>query len=1050
MTNRLVCIALAATICCVGAQTQIRPQTQTVNPRLVFGKAPGQAEAWIAHGAQHSVLIDATGALIQMEDRPVRLRFTGANSAAPVTPDEKQPGHVNYLIGRDPSKWIKDEPTYGRIRFAQVYPSTDVVWYGSEGKLEYDLMLGAGADPSAVRMHVDGAGKITLKDGGVEIQAGKESLELRPPVVYQDRDGKRVHVDCGYELLANGDVGFKLDAYDRSRAVVIDPVLLYGSYVAVGGRITTDAKGNVYAAGSYLWTYVPVTRDAQPGFRGNRTIAAAKYNAGGELQYATFIGGGPFDTLAGIAVGNDGRLVITGSEGDGQQFPYTMPPTNPQDLHGFVLKLTPDGDGFAFAVPIAGSPDAPGAVAVDHEGNTYVTGQWPLTPTPGAYQSPVTAGFNDGFLIKYSASGSVVYSAAPPGNLQAQAMVLDQAGNAYVAGSIPFSSLPSFPAGTAGITRKGGPNDASWFVYQMSADGSKLGWASLLAAATPFANFNGLTAMARDASTGLLYITGTTTATDVPTTPNAFQRTMAPGASIAGLLASITPDGMQFPAVTYLNGAQAASGIAVTANGVVVVGLAGSAKLPVKAPIQGDAASSPITLAKSQDAGATWTNLNALPEPPLAIWIDPQQPSVILAFSTDHVFRSSDAGLSWTKVFDSSLSFAVSPDGSALYLSGYPVGLYRSLDRGATWTQITTNASSLPSPFAFPAQTISINPANPNDIVVVGAFFFDGVARSLDGGVTFQALPGRSPSGDIWSGWLRSFTDEKGDILVASYNDGVNRSSDRGKTWITNTPANSFVSAAAQSSSRLQTVYAELFPGGLYRTDDFGLTWKPVNDRVDITAITVSPSSPNTVYISDLGGDILKSTDGGVTFSALGTGVDGSFVAGLAIDPSNQSRLYLANSPSYGSFITKFDKSLTKLVWSTYFGDANTDLQSAAPVPGCTTVWVSGRSSGATPGTKTQGNGPGFLAHVSDETLPCSYLVTPEQQYVYYTQAFSAAVTAPSGCGFSTHSDVPWIFVKHGETGEGSEHHQCASGIEQHGRHPHRPPPHWGQDDLNR
>jgi len=89
----------------------------------------------------------------------VRLELVGAEGGARAVGEEELPGKVNYFIGRDPRKWRRGLPTYGRVRYRGIYRGVDVVYYGREGELEYDLEVGAGVDPGAMEMVVGGEGE---------------------------------------------------------------------------------------------------------------------------------------------------------------------------------------------------------------------------------------------------------------------------------------------------------------------------------------------------------------------------------------------------------------------------------------------------------------------------------------------------------------------------------------------------------------------------------------------------------------------------------------------------------------------------------------------------------------------------------------------------------------------------------------------------------------------------------------------------------------------------------------------------------------------------
>jgi hypothetical protein len=103
--------------------------------------------------------------------------FVGSQPA-PATPGPELPGKVNYFQGNDPRQWKLGLPTYERVRYHNVYAGVDVVYYGNQQQLEFDLMLQPGADPGRIRLKISGARKIALAADGQLI-----SNPIKPYVV---------------------------------------------------------------------------------------------------------------------------------------------------------------------------------------------------------------------------------------------------------------------------------------------------------------------------------------------------------------------------------------------------------------------------------------------------------------------------------------------------------------------------------------------------------------------------------------------------------------------------------------------------------------------------------------------------------------------------------------------------------------------------------------------------------------------------------------------------------------------------------------------------
>jgi len=207
--------------------------------------------SFLAQGAGYSIAVDGTQATIALgtetSTEKLRMSFPGAN-AATGTAEEVLPEKVNYLIGSDPKRLQTDLPTFGRVRYRNAYSRTDLVWYGNQGRLEYDFVVQPGADISHLRVRFDGARKLSLEaDGEARIDLAKGSLRLRLPVVYQEIGGVRKQIAGHYVLKNENEIGFTIGKYDRSHTLIVDPTLIYASYFGTGqvnpAAVTTDALG---------------------------------------------------------------------------------------------------------------------------------------------------------------------------------------------------------------------------------------------------------------------------------------------------------------------------------------------------------------------------------------------------------------------------------------------------------------------------------------------------------------------------------------------------------------------------------------------------------------------------------------------------------------------------------------------------------------------------------------------------------------------------------------------------------------------------------------
>ena len=173
----------------------------------------------------------------------VRMELTGTNAAPRAVGAEELPGKANYFIGNDPAKWRTNVPTYAKVKYEGVYPGVDLVYHGNQGQLEYDFVVAPGVDPNEIRLKFRGVGKLGVDEkGDLLIGSGGEEVRFEKPVVYQEVAGEKKPVEGSYVLASANQIRFQLGGYDHSQRLVIDPVLVYSSYL--GGAVVTKAMAS--------------------------------------------------------------------------------------------------------------------------------------------------------------------------------------------------------------------------------------------------------------------------------------------------------------------------------------------------------------------------------------------------------------------------------------------------------------------------------------------------------------------------------------------------------------------------------------------------------------------------------------------------------------------------------------------------------------------------------------------------------------------------------------------------------------------------------------
>ena len=222
----------------------------------------------------------------------LRIRLVGANPAPQLTGFDDLPGKANYFIGNDPTKWRTDIATYAKVKYRAVYPGVDLVYYGNQRQLEHDFIVAPGADPGLISLRLEGARKVSLDlHGDLVLKTQNGEIRLQKPVMYQEVDGVRQEIAGGYKLKGKNRVGFEVATYDVTKPLIIDPTLVYSTYlggnnVEFGYGIAVDSGGSAYATGATYSTNFPTTpgafQTANTGAGGTPSDAyVTKLNAAG-------------------------------------------------------------------------------------------------------------------------------------------------------------------------------------------------------------------------------------------------------------------------------------------------------------------------------------------------------------------------------------------------------------------------------------------------------------------------------------------------------------------------------------------------------------------------------------------------------------------------------------------------------------------------------------------------------------------------------------------------------------------------------------------------
>ena len=557
----------------------------------ISGASPSPAGGPPAKGNETSVL---------------RMQVAGASPDASVTGLGKLPGRAHYFKGNDPTRWHKNIPLYEAVRYAGILPGIDLVYYGGDGRIEYDFRVSPGGDPGAIKLQVECQEDIRLdSQGNLVIGAGAFEWVMHSPRIYQEQDGRQAPVEGGFVLLGDNLVGFRLGPYDTTRPLIIDPVLGYstllgGSQMEQGRGIAVDAQGCAYVTGNTPSSDFPTLPGAyDTTYNSNTDVFVTKLNPGGSgLVYSTYIGGGDYEWSHALVLDSGNNAYVTGYT---YSFDFPTTPGVYQPVKGggasnipdaFVLKLSPDGSSLLISTFLGGDQDDWGeGIALDSAGNVYLTGitSSTLFPTTSSAYQTTYQGNGDAFVTKLNSSCSaLVYSTFLGGAVQEYGfgIAVDASNYAYVVGRTNSDSFPTTP-GAFQTTYGAGNMDA--FVTKVNADGSALLYSTYLGG-TGYDFGHGIVLDDQ----GNAYVTGGSASFDFVTTPGAYQTTnQGPIQTWEGggdaFVAKLNATGSGLLFSTFLGGLQQDEGHGIVrdiAGNILVTGLTWSWDFPILRAVQ--------------------------------------------------------------------------------------------------------------------------------------------------------------------------------------------------------------------------------------------------------------------------------------------------------------------------------------------------------------------------------------------------------------------------------------------------------------------------------
>jgi Beta-propeller repeat len=925
--------------------------TQKAAADSSFGKLPlsfeanrGQAERevkFLSHGPGYSVSLTSSSMVLatRSSSRPQQSKQVNESSALPslaaltltlkgtrsdVSPagTDQLEGKVNYFLGNDPTNWIAEVPTFARVRYEDIYLGVDLVYYGNQQQLEYDFEIAPHTNVNTIRWSVAGAEKINLDaKGNLVLHTRGGKLSFQKPISYQDVDGQRRFISTSYSLGSNHELGFKVGKYDHNLPLVIDPVLVYSTYLGgnssdSGTSIAVDAAGSAYITGQTLSTNFPVSNALQ-AIKGASTDAyITKLNpTGSAIMYSTYLGGNGSEIGFGIAVDASGNAYVTGQTGS-SNFPLAnaLQSTLSGVFDGFALKLNSTGSALVYSTYLGGgSSDSANGIAIDAGGNAYIVG------STSSRDFPVTN------PVQANRGGSPVFRST------------DAAGNwAASEAGLNASSVLSFtfdPSNSANVFAA-----ADSGIFKSTNGGSS--WSAL--GAQQIATV--VNRIAVDPSNSLtIYaaaITGVFKSVDGGATFTAINNGLGNSSTFVRDLI-IDPT---FPSTLY----------AAAANTNAVF--------------------------KSTDGGNSWAPHGIVgPSFNTVLALDPTSTAVVYTGTNLGVFKSTNGGITFAPANNGISNLQVSsliidPTNTAtLYAGMTNLGIFKTTNAGSSWT----NANGFLGVITAPALALDRN--NPATIYV-GSPNAASIFKSTDGGVNWNSAsngyssftintlavdPGNSANllAGTLSGsdaFLTKLSPSGTDKIYSTYLGG--QANDSGAAVALDGSDNAYVTGTT-SSSNFPLVNA----------------LQPAASIPDAFVTKFNASGSALIYSTLLGGSSSDSGRG-IAVDAAGN----AFVIGttFSTDFPTVNPLQDANTGFFTSdaFISKLNPSGSAMIYSTYLGGLDSEQGNSIAIDSSGNAYVTGNTlsndfpvKGAFQPTRAPFSTDGFVSKISANGASLAY-----------------------------------------------------------------------------
>lgn len=456
-----------------------------------------------------------------------RVTFLNASDCSFFIPEGSLYSHYyNYYLTSFRHAFAASKvPVSSSILSNDIYPGVSLRFYQYFDNLKYEILVAPSSDPSCIQFSYDGVKSLSLKSNCLVIDNNISKIVELQPFAYQiSSDNDTVPVECHYKLEKNV-VSFALGSYDKSRELIIDPVVIFSSFSGStadnwGYTATYDARGNLYGGGIAFGAGYPATLGAfQSNFcdgSGNllTDIAISKFDSTGSfLHYSTYLGGSYVDIPHSLIVNENDELFVFGTTGS-PDFPVTPNAFDTSFNYGSDVTLSTSLQ-FPF-------------------GSDIFVSKFSADGTRLLASSYIGGSSNDG--INTASVLRKNYADENRGEI-----LVDLNSNVYVASTTYSSDFP-VTINSYDTSYSGGQDVC---VFKMSQDLSQLIWSTYIGGTSNEAGYS----MALGANNDV-YVCGGTSSVDFPVSVHSLQSSNAGG--VEGFVAHLSPNGDQLLHSTYL------------------------------------------------------------------------------------------------------------------------------------------------------------------------------------------------------------------------------------------------------------------------------------------------------------------------------------------------------------------------------------------------------------------------------------------------------------------------------------------------------------------